>query len=319
MAGHDSKAKEYFDGMFQFYRAHPSENSPYLMSWNILKGCKVNNAEGTNTAATDGDMDIAFSLLLADAQWGSDGLINYKKEALQMLDAIEKLEINGVMQTIKMCDDFTIDEKENDDIRSSDFMPDHLREFYRVTHDSIWLEVLNKIYVVFHDIQKEYSPITGLLPDFIQHMSHGYAPARSNYLESEFDGQYYYNACRIPLRLTIDFLLFRENRAKEMVQKINRWIEKKSKNDPQSILSGYRLSGANIKGNDYTTLAFLAPLTVSLMVDNENQEWLNKMFKSLIANKFIDYKYFDNTINLLSLLVLSGNYWTPSYFETNKI
>jgi hypothetical protein len=52
------------------------------------------------------------------------------------------------------------------------------------------------------------------------------------------------------------------------------------------------------------------------MVNNESQEWLDDMFESLITKKFSDYRYFDNTINLLSLLVLSGNYWTPSYFET---
>jgi endo-1,4-beta-D-glucanase Y len=316
MAGFEGKAQLYYDGMFRFYRAHPSENSPYLMSWSILKGCKVNKAEGNNTAATDGDLDIAFSLLLADAQWGSDGLINYKMEALQMLGAIKELEINTEKQTIKLCDDFEINEKENNDIRSSDFMPDHLREFYRATQDSTWLQVLNRMYTIFRDLQNNYSPATGLLPDFIQYTSNGYKPARPNYLESDYDGHYYYNACRVPLRLATDFLLFNDNRAKEITNRINEWIEKRSKNDPDAILSGYHLNGFNIKNNDYTTLAFFAPLTVSLMVNNESQEWLDDMFESLITKKFSDYRYFDNTINLLSLLVLSGNYWTPSYFET---
>jgi endoglucanase len=318
MAGHESMAKTIFDGMFRFYRAHPSKNSPYLMSWSILKGCKVNMADGNNTAATDGDLDIAFSLLLADAQWGSKGPINYKKEALQMLNDIKKLEINDQKQTIKLCDDFEPNEKENCDLRSSDFVPDHLREFYRATRDSIWLKVINRTYTIFNHLQTSFSPATGLLPDFIQYMSNGYRPARPNYLESDYDGQYYYNACRVPLRLTIDYLLFKDNRARDIVQKMNEWIEKRCKNDPDAILSGYRLNGSNIKENDYTTLAFLAPLTVSLMVDNESQEWLDDMFESLIAKKFSDYRYFDNTINLLSLLVLTGNYWTPAYFEPKK-
>ncbi len=111
------------------------------------------------------------------------------------------------------------------------------------------------------------------------------------------------------------FSLFQENRSRETVLKINKWIEKKSKNDPDAILSGYRLNGANLKDNDYTTLAFIAPLTVSLMTDRESQEWLDDMFESLISKKFGDYKYFDNTINLLSLLVLSGNYWTPAFIK----
>jgi endoglucanase len=316
MAGRESKAKMYFDGMYRFCRAHPSKNSPYLMSWSILKGCTVNKDNGNNTAATDGDLDIAFSLLLADAQWGSKGAVNYKTEALLMLDAIKKLEINTERQTIKLCDDFEINEKENNDIRSSDFMPDHLREFFRVTGDSTWLRVLNQMYSVFHDLQINYSPLTGLIPDFIQHTSGGYKPARPNYLESENDGQYYYNACRVPMRLTMDYLLFNDNRARQAIQKINGWLEKRSKNDPDAVLSGYRLNGSNIKDNDYTTLAFLAPFTVSLMADGESQGWLDDMYGSLITKKFSDYKYYDNTINLLCLLILSGNYWTPSYFES---
>jgi endoglucanase len=318
MAGHDSKAKEYFDGMLRFYLSHPSKNSPCLMSWSILKGCTVNKSEGNNTAATDGDLDIAFSLLLADAQWGSEGAVNYKKEALNILEAIKKLEINTEKKTIKLCDDFDLNEKENNDIRSSDFMPDHLREFYRATGDSTWLQVLDRMYSIFHAIQANFSPATGLLPDFIQYGATGYKPARPNYLESDFDGQYYYNACRVPLRLTTDYLLFNDSRAKNIVMKINDWMQKRSGNDPDAILSGYRLNGSNIKDNDYTALAFIAPLTVSLMADSESQGWLDDMFASLITRKFSDYKYYDNTINLLSLLILSGNYWTPAYFEAPK-
>jgi endo-1,4-beta-D-glucanase Y len=315
MAGYEKMAQTYFDGMFKFYRAHPTKHSPYLMSWNVSRGCRVNDDEGNNTAASDGDLDIAFSLLLADAQWGSEGSINYRKEALYLIDAIKKFEINTVKLTVKMSDDFEMNEPENDDIRSSDFMPDHLREFYHATHDSIWLKVLDRMYAIFHDLQSNYSPSTGLLPDFIQNTSHGYKPARPNYLESDYDGQYYYNSCRVPWRISMDFLLFKENRSKETVQKINNWIEKKSKNDPDAILSGYRLNGGNLKDNDYTTLAFTAPLTVSLMTDRESQDWLDDMFESLISKKFNDYRYFDNTINLLSLLVLSGNYWTPACFK----
>jgi endo-1,4-beta-D-glucanase Y len=33
MAGYDDKAKEYFDGMYWYYKAHPSEITPYLMAW----------------------------------------------------------------------------------------------------------------------------------------------------------------------------------------------------------------------------------------------------------------------------------------------
>ena len=52
------------------------------MAWTIPE-----QAGGENSAF-DGDADIAYALLLADAQWGSTGIINYKAEALILITAI---------------------------------------------------------------------------------------------------------------------------------------------------------------------------------------------------------------------------------------
>ena len=81
MAGHDPKAKAYFDGLYRYFRAHPSKINPELMAWKQGDtGQAVVNVGGVDSA-TDGDMDIAYALLLADRQWGSDGEINYLAEA----------------------------------------------------------------------------------------------------------------------------------------------------------------------------------------------------------------------------------------------
>ncbi|MGL5742777.1 MAG: glycosyl hydrolase family 8 [Legionella sp.] len=85
MAGYDDKAKEYFDGMYGYYKDHPSEITPYLMAWAQDKD--LHDIGGTDSA-TDGDMDIAYALLLADKQWGSSGSINYLQDAKNMINAI---------------------------------------------------------------------------------------------------------------------------------------------------------------------------------------------------------------------------------------
>jgi endoglucanase len=80
MAGADPDARRIFDGLYAFFRDHPSAGSPDLMAWKQVEGCA--NIDLRNTgSATDGDMDIAYALLLADRQWGSDGAINYKQAA----------------------------------------------------------------------------------------------------------------------------------------------------------------------------------------------------------------------------------------------
>jgi endo-1,4-beta-D-glucanase Y len=38
MAGHDPEAKKYFDGLYRFYKKHPSKNNPRLMAWCQVHG-----------------------------------------------------------------------------------------------------------------------------------------------------------------------------------------------------------------------------------------------------------------------------------------
>jgi len=90
MAGFDTAAKTTYDGLYKYYKSHPCKSSPYLMSWEQTK----NFTDGDKSTATDGDMDIAYSLLLANAQWGNSGHINYLNEAKEMINAIMQQEIN---------------------------------------------------------------------------------------------------------------------------------------------------------------------------------------------------------------------------------
>jgi hypothetical protein len=78
MAGLDPDAHAIFDGLYAHFRDHPSLTSPDLMAWRQLDGC-VDSPDAYS--ATDGDLDIAYALLLADRQWGSGGAINYLAEA----------------------------------------------------------------------------------------------------------------------------------------------------------------------------------------------------------------------------------------------
>src|SRR5438128_2865437 len=74
MAGHDPDAKSYFDGMFAYFTEHPTATHAHLMSWYQNTSCADANGKDS---ASDGDLDIAYALLLADKQWGSGGAIDY--------------------------------------------------------------------------------------------------------------------------------------------------------------------------------------------------------------------------------------------------
>ena len=315
MAGFDKQAQAIYDGMFKFVAAHPTAKSPDLMSWSILKGCvsfvEHNGDDDENTSATDGDMDIALSLLMADAQWGSKGAVNYRREGIKRAKAILAFEINKRNHTVLLSDANVFGDDDYYDIRSSDFMPAHLRVFAKYAPDPEWKRVIDAMYKIFDSIQSAHSPKAGLIPDFIAYKDHKYAPAKPHYLESKYDGDYYYNACRIPFRVGIDWILFREPRAQKMLIPLSDWIQDKTGNDADKIGAGYYLNGQQIPNHNYATPAFVCPFAIGAMADANNQEWENDCWNTISEFEFKDYQYFDNSIQMLSLIIISGNYWLP--------
>ncbi|WP_262886810.1 hypothetical protein [Mucilaginibacter humi] len=42
-------------------------------------------------------------------------------------------------------------------------------------------------------------------------------------------------------------------------------------------------------------------------------EWLNHVWDYLAGFKLKDYDYYDNSIKLLDMIIMSGNYWHSFY------
>ncbi|MEO6849883.1 MAG: glycosyl hydrolase family 8 [Mucilaginibacter sp.] len=304
MAGADRSSKNTFDGLYLYYKAHQG-NHKYLMAWAQDKNCR----DEDKSSATDGDMDIAYSLLLANAQWGSGGQVNYLQEAKNMIAAIMQYEINPHTYSILLSDAIEWDSKDYYDTRSSDFMPANFKAFERATKDSRWDKIVDNNYKLFSYMERTYSEDAGLIPDFISHINKKPVPARPHFLESKYDGYYNYNACRVPWRIATDYLLTGDQRAKAVNDKINRWIRETTRNNPDNISAGYTLEGNDIRGRYFEALSFIGPFAVSAMVDKKNQQWLDDVWDYLVDFKLKDYDYYDNSIKLLNMIILSGNYW----------
>ncbi|RLB76590.1 MAG: beta-glucanase [Deltaproteobacteria bacterium] len=300
MAGHDPGAKTIFDGLWRFAKQHPSEIDSRLMAWRVSED---NPQEGDNDSAFDGDADIAFALLLADRQWGSDQEIDYASDARTMIKAIYKSTV-GPRSRLPMLGDWVEangSEYNQYTNRTSDFMLVNFQAFFRFTHHRRWKRVVNKSRGTARILQKKYSPTTGLLPDFIEPVSdsnHDPRPADPYFLEGENDGNYYYNACRVPLRIGMDALLNKKKVSKRIVRKISRWAERYHSGSPYSISTGYTLDGNPVPGSNYLSTAFVAPLGVAAMNVPAQQVWLNSIYDAINQEH---QDYFDDTLNLLSL------------------
>ena len=308
MAGYDPQAQAIFDGLYWFFKDHPSINDPYLMAWNQVQGC--GDANGPDSA-TDGDLDIAYSLLLADQQWGSSGSINYLQEGRNVISAIKAKELHPSARTVLLGDWASQDTGIYlNGTRPSDFMLDHFRAFQAATGDPVWTQVIAACQRVVSSIQTNYSPATGLVPDFVENAPTTPMPAVPNYLEASTDGDVAYNSCRVPWRLGTDFLVSGDASTRAEVQKINTWVIGNTHGDPTLIRSGYHLDGTAYV--TYYDMPFVVPFAVGAMVDASNQAWLNSLWGVVRAQPLASEDYFGNTLKMLGMIVLSGNWWTPS-------
>jgi len=314
MAGHDSDAQVLFDGLWKFSRQFPSGNDNRLMSWKIQNGQVVDG----NSSAFDGDADIAYGLVLADAQWGSSGDVNYKAEAITVIEAILASTI-GPNSRLPMLGDWVQANgaKHNEYTpRSSDFMPAHFRAFGNITNDSVWNTIISNSQAVIDTIQNNHSSTTGLLPDFIMNCNNvsQCTPANSGFLEGNHDGHYYYNAGRDPWRIALDGLLNNDSKSHSQAQKMISWLANATGGNVNQIKAGYQLDGTGI-GN-YLTTFFVAPFGVAAMLDPNKQAFLNDIYAK-VYNK--QENYYEDSVNLFSLLVMTGNFWDSESNSTPPV
>src|SRR5947209_13070304 len=156
MAGYDAGAQTEFNGLWQLVKDH--EDQYGMMQWQLDgKTCKYYSG-GTPDAATDGDLDIGYGLILADKQWGG-----YTSAAKTWLAAFYAHDVasDGHLK----CED----DGPSTDTRPSDMMLDHLRAFaaYDTAHD--WAKVVSRTEAIVSEFTSSYSPTYGLLSAFVVH------------------------------------------------------------------------------------------------------------------------------------------------------
>jgi hypothetical protein len=331
MAGHDPEAKTIFDGMYAFFKAFPTATHQNLMAWTVQvaatsgpgSGCSL--PPGANNSATDGDMDIAYALLLADKQWPGNG---YLAKAQAVIADIEDGDQNPTTYLTNLGDWDTdtsgnmIPEPGDGSIaggssyywgtRPSDFMLDHFRAFGRAMSScsdrSDWSKAVQATYSLINTVQSKFSSTTGLLPDFVVDTNTSPVPALPNYLENDTDGEYSWNSCRVPWHIATDYIVSGDSRAKSLLGLMNGWIMGATNKDPSQIMSGYALSGDPLtcQGAAPGASPFISPFGVAAMAGTD-QAWLDAIWKGMS----ISQGYYGDSITMLCMIVMSGNWWAP--------
>src|SRR5690606_1323032 len=84
--------KETFDGLFRFYKSKRTPESKGMMGWKVTCDDIVDPG-----SATDGDVDVAFALIVASKQWNDPAYLEEAKAILQIVrdNVIVECSVNG--------------------------------------------------------------------------------------------------------------------------------------------------------------------------------------------------------------------------------
>ncbi len=303
MADRDPDAKVLFDKMLAFFRAHQTAGGEGLMSWNQTRDCK-DAPDGGDASATDGDLDIALALQLADARWGG-----YANDAATVKNAILARETtdDGMMRL----GDWAVDAPYGSASRSSDFMPGSFYLFASADSGeaAVWNRIRDRGYSVWGGLADKYAPDTGLVPDFLVGLPDQPKPADPLFLEGESDGYFSWNAFRYPWRLSFDLVVSGDTRAADRLKPINAWMMKQSGGYPSQITTTYRLDGTIPPDQSTPSGGFIAMFATSAIAGSgdadADQKWMDALWWDLNAIPATDEDYFGNTLKLLAMIELA--------------
>lgn len=272
--------RENFNKLYNFYKTNCHSNAGDMMGW--IGKCGGN----TSCSASDGDVDVAFSLIIASWQWPGDGYIEKAKTVITNLEKVVTPCSNVLALHMGMIGTTVYNGCNEVDI--SYYNPAAFREFAKVignTEDStMWVKLADDTYTI---LNAGANATTGLVAD-------------RQSVSGNPNGMYAYDACRTPWRITLDYLWNGNEKAHAWCKKISDFAYKAG---PDNITDGYQLSGAS--NNGYHNMAFTGGFAVAAMA---NSQAIADAFGTAVK-KLKDTHWFPLTLTPCYLLTLTGNQW----------
>ena len=196
-----------FDRFWNFAKStladYDNDGTGDLLPWIFDSSGNVKNSGN----ATDGDLDIAFALLVADKKgWGG----SYGSDARKHIENIMKWNVgsNNALQEGRWTS------TDENSINSSYLAPGYFKAFADYTGESRWLKVRDKSYEILENgFNKGYK----VMPHNIN---------VNGSLESSYPN-YDSDAARGPWRLAVDYLWYGNSRAENLLKKYSNFFESK--------------------------------------------------------------------------------------------
>jgi len=313
-----------FDNLWLYEQQNLDQNG--LMNW-----APDGSGNSCGGAATDADEDMAFALLMADRQWGGQGMLkqSYMQTAITQITNIWDWEIfdwnwlragDGNWAT-------------NANINISYLAPAYYRAFAQADPSTCpqgttiaqastakwgdagnqycdrWWGVLDQAYLTIADSLNSANGNSGngVVPAWCND-SNG-APCTS---ASGEPFNYQYDACRTPFRIGLDWCWNSEPRAQSYLGQISGFFNGIG---AANIVDGYALNGAPQAattlpdGGVPLAAPFVGPAGVGAMSSGTYQQFLNDTYTLVASDElFVGGEYYASSWTVMSLLMMTGSF-----------
>jgi endoglucanase len=264
--------------------------------------------EGGQNTATDADIDISLALIFAWSRWQEE---EYLEEAQKIILSIweeEVVVINSkpylVANNLEQASQRTIL------INPSYFAPYAYRIFASIDKGHDWPGLVDTSYELLQTVSAHAlnaSATAGLPPDWftIKRANASIAPEA---LPTNLTTNFSYDAMRIPWRLYLDWLWFKEERAVEVLKKFEFLSREWTRN--QAIYSRYSHSGEVLSKTEAPAI-YGASLAYFMATDKETaEEIVKEKLHALYSPDTADWKerlnYYDDNWAWFGLALFHG-------------
>jgi endo-1,4-beta-D-glucanase Y/chitodextrinase len=291
------------DGLWLYYKDNRDANG--AMNW-LISGC--NTAVWQPGGATDAEIDAAMALIVAHSLWGSAGSIHYEADAKSLINTIKVHQVEPNTYVLRPGD---YGYGGSDLTNPSYFAPAYFRLFGQFTNDAtFWNNVAAKCYeIINNNLNVNGGATTGLVSDWCR--ADGYYSQRAVDDKRSFDGKrYYYDACRTPWRIAVDYLWHGTAAAKTYCTKTTNFV-KNTLGGQANVKDGYYQNGT-VFGTWHSPAFAGAFGCAAMAVDNttDYQNHLNSSYTDTKTNAGGDY--YGAITQCLYLYCQTGNFYKPT-------
>lgn len=296
-----SSANDYqseFDKLWNYWKKYSiSAGSPSGMNWHINN--KQSYADGTGSA-TDADLDAALALIMASKQWNN---ATYLTEAKTLIDWIKQndMESDGRIRA---------GSNWNPALNASYVHPATFQLFEKVTGNTFWSSAIE---TNLSHVRQCQNASSGLMPDWCTWDTHQVA-TNTGAAVSGGNGGFFDDAARTPWRMAWGYYWYGLQGAKDVNDAMVDWLYTSTYGYAGFILPGYYLDGNDSPYSFFVSSTYAGGLGLAMASSATPKNYLETIYDVLsnVIGKQTPTdpkgeKYYAATLNILYLLILSGN------------